>query len=320
MLTNIDFINKLSPEFKKYNIVKIESGASKKIFYRLSFNQKSFILCDFSLDKKEFNNYLKIFNLLKNIDISVPNIIEKNDKDLLIVSEDFGDLRFDKILKKYKIKNLLKYAVDSLVILNNSIKFDNSLSLTNYNFDIFKSEIMELPDYYFPYIKLKNKNIVDEFIFIWSKIYNNINFKFENFSHKDFNINNLILLPSKKKHLKCGIIDFQSSFWGENSWDLFSLLEDSRTLFTDEYNKDYIEYFYLQTNQNFSITDFNFKFNFLNSARQTRLLGRWVKLSKELNQESYLNYIAITKIRLKKSINFVNDDNLTNFYNKYIFN
>ena len=26
------------------------------------------------------------------------------------------------------------------------------------------------------------------------------------------------------------------SFWGERSWDLFSLLEDSRMLFTDQYN------------------------------------------------------------------------------------
>ena len=46
-------------------------------------------------------------------------------------------------------------------------------------------------------------------------------------NNKDFNINNLILLPSKKNHLKCGIIDFQSAFWGESCWDLFSLLEDS---------------------------------------------------------------------------------------------
>ena len=55
--------------------------------------------------------------------------------------------------------------------------------------------------------------------------------------HKDFNMNNLIFLPSRKGHLKCGVIDYQNSFWGESTWDLFSLLEDSRILFTDQYNK-----------------------------------------------------------------------------------
>ena len=41
-------LNKLSLEFQKYNIKKIESGASKKIFYRLSKNNKTFIVINFS--------------------------------------------------------------------------------------------------------------------------------------------------------------------------------------------------------------------------------------------------------------------------------
>ena len=45
-----------------------------------------------------------------------------------------------------------------------------------------------------------------------------------------------------------------------------------------------LEYFYSLTNQNISLNDFKIKFHFLNCSRQTRLLGRWVKLSKELKQ------------------------------------
>ena len=131
-------------------------------------------------------------------------------------------------------------------------------------------------------------------------------------------MNNLILRPSEKGHLKCGVIDFQSAFWGESSWDLFSLLEDSRMLFTDEFNDYFIEYFYSLTSQNISLNDFKFKFHFLNCSRQTRLLGRWVKLSKELKKKWYLDFIPITKSRLKKSINLLNNKKLSEFYNKYI--
>ena len=52
-------LRKLSLEFQKYNISKIESGASKKIFYRLSNNNKTFIVINFSPYKQEYDNYVR---------------------------------------------------------------------------------------------------------------------------------------------------------------------------------------------------------------------------------------------------------------------
>jgi len=85
----INIFNKLPNEFQGYNIEKIESGASKKIFYRLRNFNKKFILTDFSPNKEEYRNYLKIYNLLKNINISIPKIIERYDNNFMIISEDF---------------------------------------------------------------------------------------------------------------------------------------------------------------------------------------------------------------------------------------
>ena len=126
-------------------------------------------------------------------------------------------------------------------------------------------------------------------------------------------------MPNNKNHLRCGILDFQNSFWGESSWDLFSLLEDSRISFTDEFNEYFIEYFYLKTNQITSLLKFKLKLNFLSSSRQTRLLGRWVKLAKEKKDNTYINFIPVTQCRLKKSLNLLGDKNLDNFYKKHIF-
>ena len=310
--------NKLSQNFQKYNIKKIENGASKKKFYRLINNSKSYILIDFNTDKYEYKNHIKIYEILKKINISIPQIVEKYDNKLLLICEDFGDLRFDKILKYHSLKDLLNYAIETLIIFNNSINFNNTYEISKYNFETFESEIMELPKYYFPYIELNNKDLIKEFSYIWFEAFKNIKFEFNSFLHKDFNINNLIMLPSKKNHLKCGVIDFQSAFWGESSWDLFSLLEDSRILFTDEYNEYFIKYFYLKTNNNFSFEEFIDKYYFLSSSRQTRLLGRWIKLAKEFNQNWYLEFIPITLHRLKKSINLSHNENLIKFYNKYI--
>jgi len=310
---------RISQNFQNCKIKKIQSGASKKIFYRLRNNSKSYIITDFNNDKKEYQNYIKIYNLLKEINVSIPQIIENYDNNLLLISEDFGNLRFDKILKDYSLKDILNYAVETLVILNNSIKFNYSYAIFQYDFKTFESEIMELPKYYFPYIELNDTNLIEEFFYIWYEAFRNIEFEFNSFLHKDFNFNNLILLPSQKNHLKCGIIDFQSAFWGESSWDLFSLLEDSRILFSDDYNEYFIKYFYSRTINNISFEEFINRYYFLSTSRQTRLLGRWVKLAKELNQNWYLEFISITLYRLKKSINLCGNKNLIKFYNKYIF-
>jgi aminoglycoside/choline kinase family phosphotransferase len=316
----INISEKLPKIFEIYNIVVLEGGASKKKFYRLENKNKTLVLISFIDEKIDYKKHLYVYNLLRNINISIPKIIYQDPKNFFIITEDYGNLRFDKILKDYPIKDLLSYAVDTLIMVKKSFIYRNNINLIKYNYDIFKKEIYELPKYYFPYINLKDKIIEEEFKNIWKEAYQNINFDFTSFVHKDFNINNLILILSKDKYLKCGVIDYQNAFYGDDTWDLFSLLEDSRILFDESFNNYFIEKFYTNTNQKISLEYFKKKYYFLSSSRQTRLLGRWVKLSRELNQKNYIDYISVTKKRLNKSINLLNNKNLTNFYNKYILN
>jgi len=315
------FIDKLPLELKNFYVKKIAREASTKIIYKIFLNKKSFIGIDFNKNEYEYKQFIYIYNILSKIDISIPEIIYKDQSNLLLVCEDFGELRYDKILRNYSIKNLLKYSLDTLLVMNKNILFDNSIEIPLYNKNIFINEIKELPLFYFEFIKLKdNKNLLEEeFLNIWLDLYNLIDFEFNKFCHKDFNLNNLLYLPERKNHLKCGVIDFQSAFWGESCWDLFSFLEDSRIDYSNQFNEEMIEYFYKNTYQKISLKSYTFKYHFLNCSRQTRLLGRWIKLSRELNNKSYLNFIPITKKRLESSLSLLKNDKLSNFYNKYIF-
>jgi len=318
---NLNFLHKLSPEYRDYKIENIKNGASNKLFFRISKGSNKFICTDFNLDKSEYKNHLVTYRILSDVGISIPKLIEKNDDELIVVSEDFGNLRYDKILKqKSIIKDLLQYATDTLCIMSKEINFNASYDLSQYNIELFKNEISELPEYYFSYNNVldKNDSLSDEFFDIWIESFNQLNFNFNHFVHKDFNMNNLIFLPSREGHLKCGVIDYQNSFWGESSWDLFSLLEDSRVFFTDQYNTYFMNYFYSHSNQLISFKEFKLKYHLLNCSRQTRLLGRWVKLANELNQLWYLNFISTTKKRLKSSLAILQNNKLTKFYDKYI--
>ena len=315
-----DLCNKISSKFKHYKVEKIASGASKKLFFRLSNDSHSVICMDFKNEKKEYVNYIKIHSYLSKINISIPSIYERNDNYKILILEDLGNLRFDKILSDYKLKDLLTPAVKTLIILKNEINFNTSLDLDVYDFNRFKTEISEFPNYYYPYIHKKeiSQNLREEFYECWRNSYDSINFDFSNFVHKDFNINNLLYLPLKKDQLKCGVIDFQNAFWGESSWDLFSLLEDSRVYFDDQYNDFFIKYYFKNSNQKITIEEFREKYYILNCSRQTRLLGRWVKLSTEFNQNSYLKFIQITKKRLLNGIEKLHQKELKLLYKDLI--
>ena len=56
--------NRLSKKFQKYDIKEIESGASKKIIYKLSSVSKSYILIDFNLEVSEYKKYIYVYNIL----------------------------------------------------------------------------------------------------------------------------------------------------------------------------------------------------------------------------------------------------------------
>ena len=317
---NFDLFDKISSKYKDYKLEKIKNGASHRTFYRLIKGSNSLICLDSSNEKNEYKNFLKVHSYLSKINVSIPNIYENDDVNNILILEDFGNLRFDRILKDYPLKKLLEYAVRTLIVLKNDIYYNNSNDLSVYNYNTFKSEISEFHDFYYPYVHNKeiSKNLTEEFYGCWQSYFDSINFNFINFVHKDFNINNLIYLPLRKDHLRCGLLDFQSAFWGECCWDLFSLLEDSRIYFDDQFNDYLIKLYYESTNQNIDIDDFKEKYYMLNCARQTRLLGRWVKLSKELNQSFYLGFIGTTKKRLIKGIEKTNRKNLKLIYSKLI--
>jgi len=298
------------------NLLEIKGGLSKKKVFRKAEKKINKIIIDFSADSKEFDNYLKINKILSKINIAIPKVYEVHVKKKIIVIEDFGNKNFNKIINEKDLFKLLKLAVDSLIVIQNSIHKDDLYDLEKYTFSELRKEISEFVDYYLPYKKVTNFNI-NNFYEIWEKIYDKQNFKFNSFVHKDFEFINLILLNNNNLHLRCGIIDFQSAFIGFKGWDLFSLLEFPRVNFTRKYNEDLIKYFYENITYSYDFESFRNQYYILNLARLTRLLGRWIKLSNKENNH-YLNFIDPTKERLISCLTNIKDQNLKNMYEKVL--
>ena len=292
------------------------TGFLKRKFLEHIKLKKKIILVDFSKDKNEFESFLKVYDILKKINISIPQIYEVYIKECIIVMEDFGENKFDKILSKKQLYFLLKLAVDNLIIIQNSITKDDLENLEEYTFIELKKEISEFVDYYIPFKKIMNFP-TNNFYDYWENIYNKQTFEFDSFVHKDFEFINLILIDKNVLHLKCGIIDFQNAFIGFKGCDLFSILENPRIDFTREHNDFLIKHFYKNVNVTCDFNMFLDQYYTLNLVRQTKLLGRWVKIFNS-GKDEYLKYIEPTKKRIISCLNNIKNDKLKLIYQKFL--
>ena len=231
--------------------------------------------------------------------------------------EDFGDNRYDKLIDIMNPKDILIDAINSIIEIQNAQKPLENKFFKFYNFSSFKIEIDEFADFYLPFKNI-SKDIIDEFLSTWRLEFENINFKWDSFVHKDFELTNLMYLPDRVGHLKCGILDFQNAFIGFSGWDVFSLLENPRIYFDDKYNYELVEYFFSNTNQNIPYKEFLTQYYFLNTARQTRIIGRWINLNKKNKNNDYSKYLNVTINRLKNSLYNLQNTKLSKLYKRIL--
>jgi len=296
---------------------KIENGLSNKLIYRKIEKKRTKILIDFSKDKQNFKNFLNVYEILLKINISIPKIYEVNQQQYKIHMQDFGDDSFIKVYNKKNLYELLKLAVDNIIIIQNETNLINLKNLKKYTFDDLKIELEEFVNYYIPSKKIPNFPN-SKFYKLWESTFYSQNYNMKNFAHKDFEFINLFFLKNYDSHLQCGIIDFQSAFMGFIGWDLLSLLENPRINFTRDYNDKLIEYFYDNMPIIRNLNTFQEQYYVLSLARHTRLLGRWKKLITINNDNQYLDYLKITKTRAIQTLNNIKSDELRSIYEKYL--
>ncbi len=303
-------------KFNLNEFYQIKSDASQKKIYRFKNQNEEKILVDFSYNYKDYFSFIDVHDYLSKINISIPKIFDTDENNNLIIMEDFGNIRYDSLIKTTDLKQILSDAINSLIEIQNTNQPMANYNLKKYNFASFKKEIAEFVDFYMPTNNI-DKDVADEFLFIWQSEFKNLNFNWNTFVHKDFEFVNLMHLPKRKGHLKCGILDFQNAFIGFSGWDVFSLLENPRMYFEDKYNDELIEYFYNNTIQDQSFDEFLKQYYFLNVARQSRIIGRWINLDKK-NNNDYSKYLDVTIKRLKKGLYKLNNLKISKIYNEII--
>ena len=96
------FCDKNSINFK--SLKPLKNDASKRRYYRFTNNNKEFLLMDSSLEKDSLRKFIKISKWLKSNHLSSPEIYIKDEKNGILIIEDFGNTKYSILCKKEKEK------------------------------------------------------------------------------------------------------------------------------------------------------------------------------------------------------------------------
>jgi len=286
----------------KFKIQPIKGDASFRTFYRLVSKKSSKIIV---LAKKEkYNNliaYSSINKFLRKNNILAPKLYFCNFKNGIIIIQDFGDLSFDKILRKNKNKLAIYKKLVDLLIRIQKIKPPKKIKnirkgshiINKYSNKYLFKESNLFFDWYLPIFLNKKKvfNIKKKSNKILSKLYNNLNFSNSTFVHRDYHAQNLI-----KIYNKIGVIDSQDALIGNPAYDLVSLIDDVRIKNSNKLRSQIYEYYLkktlkvYRTNRKIFLDDCNI----LSVQRCLKIIGIFSRLFKRNKKKKYLKFIPYT--------------------------
>ena len=302
---------------KKFIINEIKGDASNRKYYRAKGEKENLIIMDSSLEKRNFNNFLKYTKLFKHNNIKVPNIINENNNNKILIMEDLGNnLIYDKVNKKNFLK-IYKSAIENIL---NIQKIKNK-KISSYKKEKYFSEsflFIEWVLYKFIDLKISKKDM-SKLIKSLNFLVNNINHSNNKLVHRDYHSKNIFF-----KNNKITIIDYQDATYGSPIYDFVSLVNDCYRDIDQNTKNKFIKFFLEMFNQNnkfnFSKDEFLYNFDLISAQRHMKASGIFCRLSIKKNRHNYLEYLNRTLNYITKAASNYDNLKIINFFAKEAIN
>ncbi len=299
------------------NIVELSGDASHRKFYRDKKNN-SIIVYAKKEKRKNLLIYAAINELLNNNKILTPRLIAEKYKKNYIIIEDLGDYTGLKKFKNYKIDNYIKLfeILKKLKLvrkrtINTFLK--TNYTIKNYSNNELLREAKLFSDWYMPKIIKKKLSLSKKlYIKIIKKLILSLKLKKKVFVHRDFHISNIMI-----KKNKIYLIDSQDAVFGNEAYDLASLIDDVRIRIKLK-NREKIYEKFISKQKKINPEKLRNDFEILSILRNLKIIGIFTRLSKRDKKYSYVKMIPyawqMIEERLTQNSNLYE---LKSFFDRY---
>jgi len=289
---------------QKWSVISRETIAEDASFrrYERIINKKgSVVLMDAPPEKENVHAFEVVTKILKAYGLSVPEILERDVSNGLLLLEDFGDHTYSKILDfdPDKGRSLYCLAVDVLIHLHKvSMESELMVMLPNYSTELLLQEANIFLDWYLPQFSetVVSKTMKEHYNKLWEELLKESSFADGVMVLRDYHVDNLMLLPKRKGISACGLLDFQDAVIGSGVYDLVSLLQDARRAIDSELviemKERYFEAFKKKNDLKFGSRDqFDLTFSVLGANRHAKVLGIFTRLAVRDEKPGYVAHI-----------------------------
>lgn len=276
-------------KYKDYLLSLASADASFRKYYRISQNDKSFIVMDSSLEKGSLKPFLDVTQRLLDAGVKAPRILTQDLERGYLLLEDFGNVQLLDKLTKENFKVYYEQAIDTIIKMQKA----NAVGLPLYNKDFLHFE-MDLMQEWFLEKKLQlslnaqQKELIASTLDAISQVV--LSQPQNLFVHRDFHSRNIMLTPNGE----LGVIDYQDAMSGAITYDLVSLLKDCYIVFESEEIEKLALLFRDRANLECGDAEFIRWFDFMGLQRHIKVLGIFSRLHLRDGKDGYLKDIPLT--------------------------
>jgi N-acetylmuramate 1-kinase len=205
--------------------------ASFRSYDRLIRSSERAVLMDAPPDKGEdVRPFLAVAAQLHRYGYSAPRIVAEDRTDGFLLLEDLGDITYTRALGAGAEEVMLyARATDLLIDLHRrtgALGYD----VPPYSDDKLVAEAALPLDWYFPLVLGRELDQAERASYeaAWRDALAVLRGAPDTLVLRDFHVDNLMVLPGRPGIAACGLLDFQDAVEGPVTYDLASLLQDSR--------------------------------------------------------------------------------------------
>mgnify|MGYP000033713375 CR=1 FL=1 len=293
-------------DIKTKKATKLRNDASNRTYYRVP--KKNLLVAHMPREKKESINKFKMTTrVLKQNQIKVPNIIDTDRENDLLLIEDFGETKLSKIINNQNKRKYLKLCLDEIINLQ---KIKPTKAIKEFNVEKIIAETMLFVDWYL--IKDQRKKITNTQKKIFKRkikdLYSSVKGMYV-CGHMDYHVDNIFYFKNSKS---IGLIDYQDIKQTHVAYDVLSILQDVRNPIKKSLEKELVEYFLQKSNCN----KYNFKsaYNFFSIQRNLKIIGIFSRLKHRDRKSNYYKLIPICFNLIKNNLKNAKAIKCKNFY------
>ena len=215
-----------------FQVTPLADDCSFRRYFRAKSNEVSFVIMDAPPEKEKTAPFIEISKLLNGFGFSAPKVFKADSVNGFLILEDFGNETYTKALSEDKDESgLYSLAIDLLVNLGSRNYREEITFLPKYDrLKLFEEVLLFLDWYLVPRLKISiSDSTRKEFLSIWEICLNQFIDEPQNILVlRDYHVDNLMHLSDRDELGSCGLLDFQDAVQGPGSYDVVSLLQDSR--------------------------------------------------------------------------------------------